>query len=46
LGEKVIFGLNLVEEAEATVRHIKDNLNAAKSRLRDLCKQDALTFRI
>jgi hypothetical protein len=31
LGEKVIFGLNLVEEAEATVRRIQDNLKAAKS---------------
>jgi hypothetical protein len=31
-GEKVIFGLDLVEEAEATVRHIQDNLKAAKSR--------------
>jgi hypothetical protein len=30
-GEKVIFGPNLVEEAEATVRHIQDNLKAAKS---------------
>jgi hypothetical protein len=31
-GEKVIFGLDLVKEAEATVRHIQDNLEAAKSR--------------
>jgi hypothetical protein len=31
-GEKVIFGLDLVEEAEATVRHIQHNLKAAKSR--------------
>jgi hypothetical protein len=30
--EKVIFGLNLVEEAEATIRRIQDNLKAAKSR--------------
>jgi hypothetical protein len=30
--EKVIFGPNLVEEAEATIRHIQDNLKAAKSR--------------
>jgi hypothetical protein len=30
-GEKVIFGPNLVEEAEATVRRIQDNLKAAKS---------------
>jgi hypothetical protein len=29
--EKVIFGLDLVKEAEATVRHIQDNLRAAKS---------------
>jgi hypothetical protein len=32
LGEKVIFGSNHVEEAEATVRRIQDNLKAAKSR--------------
>jgi hypothetical protein len=32
LGEKVIFGPDLVEEAEATVHHIQDNLKAAKSR--------------
>jgi hypothetical protein len=31
LGEKVIFGPNLVEEAEATVSHIRDNLRAGKS---------------
>jgi hypothetical protein len=30
--EKLIFGPDLVEEAEATVRHIQDNLKAAKSR--------------
>jgi hypothetical protein len=30
-GEKVIFGPDIVEEAEATVRHIQDNLEAAKS---------------
>jgi hypothetical protein len=30
LGEKVIFGPNLVEEAEATVPQIQDNLRAAK----------------
>jgi hypothetical protein len=30
-GDKVIFGPNLVEEAEATVRRIRDNLRAAKS---------------
>jgi hypothetical protein len=30
-GEKVIFGPNLVEEAEVTVHHIQDNLKAAKS---------------
>jgi hypothetical protein len=28
----VIFGPDIVEEAEATVRHIQDNLKAAKSR--------------
>jgi transposase InsO family protein len=31
-GEKVIFGPDLVEEAEATIRRIQDNLKAAKSR--------------
>jgi hypothetical protein len=31
-GEKVIFGPDLVEEAEATVHHIQDNLKAMKSR--------------
>jgi hypothetical protein len=30
--EKVIFGLDIVDEAEATVRRIQDNLRAAKSR--------------
>jgi hypothetical protein len=32
LGEKVIFGPDLVEEAEATIHRIQDNLKAAKSR--------------
>ncbi len=32
LGEKIIFGPDLVEEAEATVHRIQDNLKAAKSR--------------
>jgi hypothetical protein len=31
-GEKVIFGPDLVEEVEATVRCIQDNLKATKSR--------------
>jgi hypothetical protein len=31
-GEKVIFRPDLVEEAEATIRYIQDNLKAAKSR--------------
>jgi hypothetical protein len=31
LGQKVIFEPDLVEEAEATVHHIQDNLRAAKS---------------
>jgi hypothetical protein len=31
LGEKVIFGPNLVEEAKAIVHHIQDNLRDAKS---------------
>jgi hypothetical protein len=31
LGEKVIFSPNIINEAEATVRHIQDNLRAVKS---------------
>jgi hypothetical protein len=31
-GEKAIFGPDLIDEAEATVRHIQENLKAAKSR--------------
>jgi hypothetical protein len=31
-GEKVIFGPDIVEEAEATVSRIQENLKAAKSR--------------
>jgi hypothetical protein len=30
-GEKVIFGLDLVDEAEATIHCIQNNLKAAKS---------------
>jgi hypothetical protein len=30
-GAKVIFGLDVVEEAEATIHRIQDNLKAAKS---------------
>jgi hypothetical protein len=30
-GEKVIFGPDLVEEAEATIHRIQDNLKATKS---------------
>jgi hypothetical protein len=30
--EKLIFGPDIVEEAEATIHHIQDNLKAAKSR--------------
>jgi hypothetical protein len=30
-GEKVIFGPDIVDEAEATVRRIQDNLKAVKS---------------
>jgi hypothetical protein len=30
-GEKVIFGPDIVDEAEATIHHIQDNLRAAKS---------------
>jgi hypothetical protein len=32
IGEKVIFGPDLVEEAESIVRRIKENLKAVKSR--------------
>jgi hypothetical protein len=32
LGEKVIFGPDIVNEAEATVRRIQDNLKTIKSR--------------
>jgi hypothetical protein len=32
LGEKVIFGPDLVEEAETTVHRIQDNLKVTKSR--------------
>jgi hypothetical protein len=31
LGEKVIFGLDIVEEAKATIRRIQENLKAMKS---------------
>jgi hypothetical protein len=31
-GEKVIFGPDIIEEAEATVSRIQENLKAAKSR--------------
>jgi hypothetical protein len=31
-GEKVIFDPDHIDEAEATVRHIQDNLKAARSR--------------
>jgi hypothetical protein len=31
-GEKVIFEIDLIDEAEAIVRHIQDNLKATKSR--------------
>jgi hypothetical protein len=30
LGEKVIFGLDLIDEAKVTVRHIQDNLKAVR----------------
>jgi hypothetical protein len=32
VGEKAIFDLDIVDEAEAMVCHIQDNLKAAKSR--------------
>jgi hypothetical protein len=31
IGEKVIFGPDIIDEAEAMVRHIQDNLKAPKS---------------
>jgi hypothetical protein len=31
LGEKVIFGPDLIDEAKTTVRHVKENLKAARS---------------
>jgi hypothetical protein len=31
-GEKVIFGPDIIDEAEETVHHIQDNLKARKSR--------------
>jgi hypothetical protein len=31
LGEKVIFGPDIIEEAKATIRRIQENLKAAKS---------------
>jgi hypothetical protein len=31
-GDKLIFGLDLIDEAEVTVSHIQDNLKARKSR--------------
>jgi hypothetical protein len=37
--EKVIFGPNLVEEAEATIHHIEDNLKAVKSRQETYAKK-------
>jgi hypothetical protein len=42
-GEKVIFGPHLIEEAEATIRRVQDNLRVTKSH-RDLCKQEASTL--
>jgi hypothetical protein len=38
LGEKAIFGPDIVVEAEATVRRIQENLKAAKVAPRELCK--------
>jgi hypothetical protein len=38
-GEKVIFGPDLVEEAEATVHRIQDNLKAVKSRQETYAKK-------
>jgi hypothetical protein len=46
LGEKVIFGPDIVDEAEAIVHCIQDNLRAAKSCLRELCKQETSTLRV
>jgi hypothetical protein len=38
-GVKVIFGPDIVEEAEAIVRHIQDNLKATKSRQETYAKK-------
>jgi DNA polymerase elongation subunit (family B) len=44
LGEKVIFDPNLIDEAEAIVHRIQENLKAARSRQEKLCKQKTLTL--
>jgi hypothetical protein len=38
-GEKAIFGPDLIDEAEATVHHIQDNLKAIKSRQESYAKK-------
>jgi hypothetical protein len=47
-GVKVIFGPDIVEEAEATVRHIQDNLKATKSRQETYAKKrcQPLAFKV
>jgi hypothetical protein len=47
-GEKAIFGPNLIEETEATVCHIQDNLKAAKSRQEDYAnkRHQPLEFKV
>jgi hypothetical protein len=37
--EKVIFSPDIIDEAEATVRHIQDNLKAANSRQESYAKK-------
>jgi hypothetical protein len=39
LGDKVIFGPDIIDEAKATVRHNQDNLKAAKSRQESYAKK-------
>jgi hypothetical protein len=47
-GVKVIFGPDIVEEAEAIVRHIQDNLKATKSRQETYAKKrrQPLAFKV
>jgi hypothetical protein len=42
--EKVIFGPDLVDEAEAAIHHIQDNLKVAKSGQETYSKKEASTL--